>query len=335
MIRAAGVLLLAKGDRALFLKRGPRGDAPGCWCFPGGKVEGDETDEQAARRECQEETGLSTKALAFAPWTRAVCPPNVMPNPQAPQPAVEAQNAVAPEPVDFTTFVARVAEEFEPKGDDEHVGYAWAPVSEPPQPLHPGCQVAVDRLSMDELGVARAISEGRLTSPQTYENVSLFAIRITGTGAAYRQSRNEYVWRDPEIYLNPEFLQRCNGLAVIMEHPKGALLNSKEFNDRSVGAVLLPFVRGDEVWGVAKIYDARRGPVDDRTAAVDVARGDLARPQRERRPQAGRRLDPAHRGQAEPPRPHRHLRAGSLGQGWRPPRGYSTKTLRWKGPIAR
>ena len=120
---------------------------------------------------------------------------------------------------------------------------------------------------MDELGVARAMSVGELTSPQQYANVTLFAIRITGTGAAYRHEAKddkgkvvreaEYVWRDPSIYMNDEFLARCNGLPVIFEHPKKATLNSDEFAKRIVGTVFLPYLRADlqEVWAIAKVYD--------------------------------------------------------------------------------
>jgi hypothetical protein len=94
--------------------------------------------------------------------------------------------------------------------------------------------------------------------------VTLWAIRITGTGVAYRNGRNEFVWRNPELYLNNEFLERCNGLPVIFEHPDKATLNSEEFNDRIVGTCLLPFIplsdtitnaSPNEVWAVAKIYD--------------------------------------------------------------------------------
>jgi hypothetical protein len=108
-----------------------------------------------------------------------------------------------------------------------------------------------------------------LSSPQTYENVALFAIRITGTGAAYRHSRKEFVWRDPSIYLNDDFLARCNGLAVIWEHPEKSLLNDKEFSDRVVGSVMLPYLRPDkpdEVWAIAKVYDAEA--IDDMTNNV-------------------------------------------------------------------
>lgn len=159
--------------------------------------------------------------------------------------------------VDFTTFVMRVERPFlvENLDESEHVAWAWAPVDAPPQPLHPGCQVALDRLSMDELGVARAMAAGQLTSPQTYENVTLFDIRITGTETAYRKALDEYAYRKPENYLTSDFVARCNGLPVIMEHPKKAVLDSKEFSDRIVGTVFLPYIRGDEVWGIAKLYD--------------------------------------------------------------------------------
>lgn len=122
--------------------------------------------------------------------------------------------------------------------------------------IHPGALVSLERIKMDELGVARAMASGRLTSPQQYENMWLFAIRITGTGAAFRPSRKEYVYRDPEIYLNDDFIARCNGLAVIWEHPEDAAkLNSIEYSRRNIGSILLPYIQGNEVWGIAKIYD--------------------------------------------------------------------------------
>lgn len=158
------------------------------------------------------------------------------------------------EAVDFTTFFGRI-DRFEPTLDAEHVGFAWAPIDQPPEPLHPGCRIAIDRRSMDELGVARAIADGRLTSPQRYENVTLFAIRITGTDTAFRSKLNEFVFRKPENYLTEEFLARCNGLPVVFKHPAKAILNSDEFGNRVVGTIFLPYVAGDEVWGIAKIFD--------------------------------------------------------------------------------
>lgn len=121
--------------------------------------------------------------------------------------------------------------------------------------LHPGAVVALQRLRMDELGIARAIAADQLTSPQKYHNVWLFAIRITGTGRSYRSQLREHVWRDPDLYLNDEFLARCNGLAVIWEHPEKAVLDHREFATRAIGSIMLPYIKDDEVWGIAKIYD--------------------------------------------------------------------------------
>lgn len=250
MIRAAGILFLV-GNTALFLRRGDGGDHGGEWCCPGGKIEGDETAEDAAIRECEEECGFIVKPSMLRAWTRTVSSSDI-------PPAIDGEIPVEVEPVDFTTFIVRLPEQFTPVLCDESDGYCWAPVTGAPQPLHPGMQVALDRLTMDELGVARAIAAGRLASPQKYENVWLFAIRITGTGISYRHARKEFVWRDPSNYLNDEFLARCNGLSVIWEHPKKSLLNHDEFSERIVGSVMLPYLRADkpdEVWGVAKIYD--------------------------------------------------------------------------------
>ncbi len=244
--KGAGILFTTTAGKALFLKRGPGGDCPGMWCFPGGTVEEGETAEQCAVREAKEELGKFPKGeLALHTRTLTNLPDGGR--------------------VDFTTYHQKVAEEFPPELNGEHVGWAWAPVGEPPEPLHPGCRVALDKFNWDELGVARAMMAGALTSPQKYSNVHLFDMRITGTGVAYRNAKHdekgkeiapeEFVYRRPENYLTEDFVQRCNGLQVIMMHPAKSLLNSKEFGARTVGAMMLPYIKGDEVWGIAKIYD--------------------------------------------------------------------------------
>jgi 8-oxo-dGTP pyrophosphatase MutT (NUDIX family) len=239
MIEAAGILFVAPDNKALFLSRSIHGDAPRMWGFPGGKVEDTDADLKAtAVRECKEETGHTVKAEDITLHTRR-----------------------QREGVDFTTYLCRVEQEFTPKLDNEHDGYAWAPVDKPPAPLHPGCTVALNRLTMDELGVARMIVAGELTSPQKYENVWLFDIRVTGTGVAYRNKLDEFAHRPPEEYLNPEFLARCNGLPVIWQHPEEATLNSEEFSKRIVGSLFLPYIGdgvrhpAEDVWSIAKIHD--------------------------------------------------------------------------------
>jgi hypothetical protein len=109
---------------------------------------------------------------------------------------------------------------------------------------------------MDELGIAEAMAAGDLASPQRYMNVWLFAIRITGTGVSYRRQLDEHVYRLPDNYLNERFLKRCNSLEVIWLHPtKTATLTSAEFGNRVIGSIFLRYIREDEVWGIAKIYD--------------------------------------------------------------------------------
>ena len=270
MNKAAGILFVSPTGNALFLKR--TADVPdyaGCWDFPGGGREEGETAEECAIRECREEIGfLPDGQRSFHTRTKGSAPKGVagvgaspiLPvsvgapavlSPDLPLPTTPPPQ---PPPVDFTTFIQHVDEEFTPTLNDEHDGWAWAPLNAPPEPLHPGCQIALDRITFNELGVARAIADGRLISPQRYENIYLFAIRITGTDLAFRPKGEEFVHRPAEIYLNDEFLQRCNGLPVIFKHPKTSLLTSDEFTNRVVGTVFLPYIAGNEVWAVVKIY---------------------------------------------------------------------------------
>ena len=257
-VLASGILFQAPARKALFIKRGPTGSHPGEWCFPGGHVEDGETIQDAAIREAQEEVGYTAEKVFELARHRDDINDVVTPPPS--QECIAEYAPVTPPDVrlvDFTTFVCPVAEEFQPKLNDESTGYAWAPMDDPPQPLHPGCVWALAKANAKtELDVAESMSRGELTSPQRYMNVTLFDIRITGTGMSYRSKFEEFVWRDASLYLNDEFIRRCNGLPVIWEHPPGATLNSPEFIRRIVGTVFLPYIKNDEVWAIAKIYDA-------------------------------------------------------------------------------
>ena len=111
--------------------------------------------------------------------------------------------------------------------------------------------------SATELDVAKAIRDGDLSSPQQYENILLFALRITGTGTSFRPARGEYVYRTPSDFLTEEFVERCQGLPVVFEHPtQSGVLTTSEYRERAIGTILLPYIKGDEVWGIAKIFDA-------------------------------------------------------------------------------
>lgn len=98
---AAGVMIVTAAGKVLVLKRSDSGQ----WAFPGGKIEEGETPEQAAIRECEEETGFRPEV--HSEWTRR-----------------------SKDGVDFTTFFALIRDEFEPKLNEEHTEHRWLPVDD-------------------------------------------------------------------------------------------------------------------------------------------------------------------------------------------------------------
>jgi len=239
--RAAGILFRAPDGQVLLCHRAPGHKADqNVWAYPGGGLEDGESAAQAAAREAEEETGRAVDADGLKVWTRR-----------------ERGG------LDFTTFLVDVDAPFEPVLNDEHDEFRWVKPAQALESLtlHEGAKIALLRFDLDEYGIARAIRAGELTSPQFYHNVLLVALRITGTGASYRKALKEFVWRDPSLYLNDEFVARCNGLPVILEHPPSQELNSDEYRERVAGSIVLPFIGdgdvfpAEEVWGIAKIYD--------------------------------------------------------------------------------
>jgi hypothetical protein len=96
-LAAAGVLFVA-GDKVLLMRR-----KDGFWGLPGGKLEPGESAEDAAAREAEEETGVRPTDLKL--WTRRI-----------------------KDGVDFSTYLSRIDEPFEPRYNEEHDAHEWAPV---------------------------------------------------------------------------------------------------------------------------------------------------------------------------------------------------------------
>lgn len=116
--RAAGIAFFHDG-RVFLGKRGPNGDAPGTWAFPGGKIEQGESAEQAARRELYEEMGVEYRGRLRKLGTTSD---------------------------GFVTFGASMDHKSRPyvehlwirRVGDEHTDTGWFDFDKLPEPLHPG-----------------------------------------------------------------------------------------------------------------------------------------------------------------------------------------------------
>jgi len=112
---AAGVFFYSKNtNRFLYLLRTDTKN-PGTWGIPGGKLEENETLLEGVMRECTEEIG------GFPENTKLV-------------PIQKFKN----HSFVYHTFFCAVEDEFTPKLNEEHCGYAWVGDHQYPKPLHPG-----------------------------------------------------------------------------------------------------------------------------------------------------------------------------------------------------
>jgi 8-oxo-dGTP pyrophosphatase MutT (NUDIX family) len=111
---SAGVFFYsASTNRYLYLLRSDSKNPT--WSIPGGGMEKDETLLEGIERECNEEMGFFDTNWRLIPIQKFV---NLT--------------------FTYHTFFCEVSEEFIPRLNDEHVGYAWVSNGQYPKPLHPG-----------------------------------------------------------------------------------------------------------------------------------------------------------------------------------------------------
>ena len=121
---------------------------------------------------------------------------------------------------------------------------------------------------MNELDLAKAIAAGEAPSPSRCGRTWLFDLRVSGVGIADRAAAGETAYRAPEIWTSPEMVQRAAGLALILGHPESNTLNAEEYELRSIGAIVFPFVRDGELRGIGRVFDA--------AVAVAMASGEFS-----------------------------------------------------------
>jgi 8-oxo-dGTP pyrophosphatase MutT (NUDIX family) len=215
---SAGTMVTAPSGGVLFLRRA-KGDHLGEWCFPGGRAEGDESSEEAARRELREETGMDDGRR-------------------------EAMLAHRGEGYD--TFSMRADAAFEPKLNDEHDEFRWAALDVPPEPLHPGARETIDALrarasderiafdrgssrSYDADGRLR-IADARISKATVNEYLGSEIPRAAELGLdpakKYRLLRDPEELRKGAESFNGVPLMSSHVYASAAEHPKEAVIGA-------------------------------------------------------------------------------------------------------------
>jgi 8-oxo-dGTP pyrophosphatase MutT (NUDIX family) len=116
-VSAVGVWFYAVDTRRyLYLMRNdPK--HPGAWGLPGGRVETGETLLAAMNRECCEEMGFVPEYSKMMPLEKFT---------------------TSDAGFEYHTFFCLVDSEFQPRLNNEHIGYAWIDSGTWPKPMHPG-----------------------------------------------------------------------------------------------------------------------------------------------------------------------------------------------------
>jgi 8-oxo-dGTP pyrophosphatase MutT (NUDIX family) len=113
---AGSLLFVPETKKFLLIRRSDFVNAPLRWCLPGGSVERNEEPEQAAIRECWEETGHKISNPLHLIYTNETHAPRFK----------------------FFTYASLVPKPFEPKLNWESCDYAWHTIDDLPNQLHWG-----------------------------------------------------------------------------------------------------------------------------------------------------------------------------------------------------
>ncbi|CAI3954082.1 ADP-ribose pyrophosphatase YjhB [Commensalibacter communis] len=230
MVDYVSCALIKVGKSVLLVKRQDNNR----WSFPGGHKENSESPVETAIRETKEETGITLNI----PVEDSIC--NIWLGDK------------------FISFVPFRLSELETVEIDttELTDAKLFPMNDLPDDCMDTVYQVMQWNRSDEQEIARDIARGELASPQYLDGNYLFDMRLTGTGIATRNLKNdqeEITYRDPKKFLTKKFLDLCNGVRVVFDHPEKNGVDTEFLRNRQVGTVILPYVFDQEVWAIVKI----------------------------------------------------------------------------------
>jgi hypothetical protein len=229
MSNAAGIMYETDG-RVLLLLRAD-GDHAGTWGFPGGKIEGYETPEQAAARESFEEIGHKPTG----------------------------QMVKISDDGNFVTYKIS-GERFTPILNSEHTSANWAKRSELPAPLHPGVMEIIEANMSARTPDINGFVEIK-NNPISKSGVFDYSGRMIGGNA--EPDKVYKVYRPAEELSDPAAIESFKLIPFVDDHPSD-MLGSEAYDlpnvdgkpaDGVIGEQI--YFKGDTLYGNLKYFTDR------------------------------------------------------------------------------
>lgn len=135
----------------------------------------------------------------------------------------------------------------------------------------------LENLKMDESDIITQYLAGNLKGIFVDVNCYYMPIRITGTGVTTREFImgegfvGEFkIDRLKHIFMTDRFIEQCGRIPVLLDHPdydNSSLLsfNSPKSLKHIIGNTIKAYKKGDEIWGIAKLFDLNLLPMIGKT----------------------------------------------------------------------